>query len=148
MENIKNKKIEKGDKIEIEYTGKLEDGTVFESSDIEFTVGNGEVVDGLDRAVEGMELDEEKSITLEPDVAFGEKREDFVIDFPKENIPDSMEVQEGMIVELNDIYNNKIPGVVKDVREDTIKIDLNHPLAGERIIFDIKIKNVEKGTAD
>jgi len=139
MEKIK--KIEKGDRIEIEYTGKLEDGTVFESSDIEFTVGDGEVVEGLDRAVEGMEIDEEKSITLEPDEAFGEKREDLVIDFPKENIPEGMEVQEGMIVELNDAHNNKIPGVVKEVRENTIKIDLNHPLAGERITFDIKIKN-------
>ncbi len=138
------KKIKKGDRVEIEYTGKLEDGTVFESSDVEFTVGEGEVVEGLDKAVEGMEKNEEKSITLGANEAFGERREEFVIDFPKDRIPEDMEVEKGMIVELNDINGNKIPGVVEDVKDDALRIDLNHPLAGKQITFDIKIKDVKE----
>ncbi|MDY6985993.1 MAG: FKBP-type peptidyl-prolyl cis-trans isomerase [Candidatus Thermoplasmatota archaeon] len=138
------KKIEKGDRVEIEYTGKLEDGTVFESSNVEFTVGEGEVVEGLDKAVEGMEKNEEKSVTLGVGEAFGERREEFVVDFPKDKIPEGMEVEKGMIIELNDINGNKIPGVVEDVKDDALRIDLNHPLAGKQITFDIKIKDVKE----
>jgi peptidylprolyl isomerase len=139
-----DKKVKKGDRIEIEYTGKLEDGNVFERSDLEFTVGKGEVVEGLDKVVEDMAVNEEKSVTLGPEEAFGERREEFVIDFPRDKIPESMEIEEDMIVELTDMYGNRIPGLVREVREDALKIDLNHPLAGEHVTFDIKIKGIRE----
>ena len=141
-----DRRVNKGDRIEIEYTGKMKDGTVFESSAVEFVVGKGEVVDGLDRAVEDMVVDEEKSITLEPDEAFGERREEFVIEFPRDKIPEGMEIEEGMIVELNDACGNRIPGLVKEVREDSLKIDLNHPLAGECLTFELRIKSIGDGS--
>jgi len=143
-----DRRVKKGDRIEIEYTGKMKDGTVFESSVVEFVVGKGEVVDGLDRAVENMVVDEEKSIMLEPDEAFGERRDEFVIEFPRDKIPEGMEIEEGMIVELNDAYGNRIPGLVKEIRGDSLKIDLNHPLAGECLTFDVRVKSIECGSVE
>ena len=96
------KSVEKGDKVKVEYTGKLEDGTIFDSSEkqgapLEFEVGAGQVIKGFDEAVVGMKKDEEKEITLKPEEGYGERNPELVKDMPKESFPKDQEIKPGMV---------------------------------------------------
>ncbi|MBN1382776.1 MAG: peptidylprolyl isomerase [Deltaproteobacteria bacterium] len=141
------KPIAPGDTISIHYTGKLEYGDVFDFSKkdapLKFTVGTGQVIAGLDNAVVGMVPEEKKTVTILPQDGYGYREENQVADFPKANIPPDMEVEIGMRVNMLDQWGNAIPGVITDILDDAVKVDLNHPLAGQTLIFDIEI--VETG---
>ena len=140
-------KIKAGDKISVNYTGTLENGEVFDSSEgrdpLQFTVGAGELIKGFDQAVVGMKAGEKKSIRIEPEDAYGERSDDHVIDFPKEKVPENMKLEVGMQVHLNDSNNNPIPVMVSAIKEGVVELDANHPLAGKILQFDIEI--VETG---
>jgi FKBP-type peptidyl-prolyl cis-trans isomerase 2 len=144
-------KVEQGDKISVEYTGKLENGEVFDSSKhgdhshpIEFVVGNGMVIKGFDNAVLGMEEEEEKQIKISPDEAYGQPNPEMRKDFPRESLPPGQEPKEGMMLILSDPSGRQFPTKITNVDDEKITLDLNHPLAGKTLIFDIKIVNVEK----
>ncbi|MEF8879319.1 MAG: peptidylprolyl isomerase [Candidatus Thermoplasmatota archaeon] len=141
--------VKKGDKVKVEYTGRLEDGTVFDSSDnhdqpLEFTAGGGQVIKGFDEAVIGMEKGEKKEITLEPEEAYGEHQPDLIKKMPRENFNVDQEIEPGMtfIMKLPD--GRQIPATIKDTGEENVTIDLNPPLAGKTLTFDIKILDVTK----
>ena len=140
--------IEKGNKVKILYTGTLEDGTVFDSSEnhnnepLEFEVGSGMVIPGFDNAVMGMEKDEEKEVKIEPKDAYGEHNPELVKEFPKEQmpkLPEGKELVAGMILGMQTPEGQQMPVRVSKVTEDKVELDLNPPLAGKILNFKIKI---------
>ncbi len=142
--------VKKGDKVVVNYTGTLEDGTVFDTSyhgdhshPIEFTVGSGEIIKGFDEAVVGMEVGEEKEITILPEDAYGERNSELVQRIPRNQFPDSDGVQEGMSVNLVTTDGHEFPATIIKVEDDFITIDLNHPLAGEKLNFKIKLEEIK-----
>ena len=137
------KAIEAGDTISVNYTGSLEDGNVFDSSEgrapLVFTVGAGQLIKGFDDAVVGMEPREKKRVTISPEEGYGERRDDHVVDFPRSNIPPDMALETGMVVEMSDQSGRPVPVIVTEILDDVVKLDVNHPLAGKTLFFDIEI---------
>lgn len=140
--------IEKGNKVKIEYTGKLDSGEVFDSSDgkgpLEFTTGENKVIPGFENAVLGMEKGEEKEIKIPCTEAYGETNPQLIQKIPKENLPEDSrdKIQPGMILLMNTPQGQQIPVRVKDVGEQDFTIDLNHPLAGQNLNFKIKVVDI------
>ncbi|MFC1528504.1 peptidylprolyl isomerase [Candidatus Latescibacterota bacterium] len=139
--------VKKGDRVKVQYSGLLEDGTVFDKSKagepLEFTVGSGQIIPGFDKAVEGMELNEEKKVTIEPTDAYGKRDETLLREFPKSSLPENFIPEKGMIIRLQDQAGKAIPGAIIDLTENSITIDLNHPLAGENLTFNILVVGIE-----
>ncbi len=139
--------IEEGDKIKVEYEGTLQNGEVFDSSEkqgepLEFEVGAKQVVEGFDDAVIGMEEGEEKEVTLEPENAYGDRNPQLVQEVPKSELPDDQEVKEGMVLGMTLPNGKQAPATVVNVGDEKLKLDLNHPLAGKTLNFDLKIVEV------
>jgi len=141
--------VKKGDKIKVEYVGSLEDGTVFDSSEnhnepLEFTVGEGQIIKGFDDAVVGMNVGDEKEISLPPEEAYGEHNPEFVKDMPRNMFPKEQDITPGMVfmVDLQD--GRKIQVRVNKVSDDSVTIDLNPPLAGKTLKFKIKILEISQ----
>lgn len=142
--------IEKGNRVKVDYEGKFEDGDVFDSSThgdhshpLEFTVGSGEVIRGFDKAVEGMKEGDEKIFSIEPQEAYGERDPSLEREFPRSALPKDPEPKEGMMLVLGSPDGQKFPARIISVTKDKIKIDLNHPLAGKKLIFKIKVVEVK-----
>ena len=147
---MKNK-IGKGDKVKVEYEGKLESGEVFDSSKasgkyLEFVVGDKQVIPGFEEAIIGMEKREEKEITLEKEDAYGEYKEDLKKSVARSVLPKEQEPKKGMTLVIGTPEGYQIPAKIVDVEKDKIIIDLNHPLAGKKLIFKIKILEIEKNS--
>lgn len=149
-------KIQKGSKVKLDYTGKLEDGSVFDTSKheehshpLEFVAGEGQVVAGFDSAVMGMEKGEKKTFTLEPKDAYGMPNPEMYKPFPKDKLPKEQEVKPGMALVFQSPEGQQIPVLVKDVNETEVILDMNHPLAGKTLTFEIEILSVgEVGLKD
>lgn len=138
----------RGDKVRVTYTGRSEDGQVFESSfgqsPLIFTIGAGEVIKGFEDAVIGMHPGEKKRFIVEPEDGFGMYDEDLIIEIPKESLPSDLKVQVGMDFEMEDDEGNVLPAVVIEILENSILIDANAPLAGKRVIYDIELMEILK----
>ncbi len=138
--------VKKGDKVKVHYTGTLDDGTVFDKSKdgapLEFTVGAGEMIAGFDKAVEGMELNGEKKITIKAEDAYGGRDETLMKKFPLTFLPEDFAPEIGMTVGLKDEDGRSIPATITEISEDEINIDLNHPMAGKDLTFDITVVSV------
>ena len=138
--------IKKGDKVKVEYTGKLEDGSVFDSSEgkapLCFEVGAQQVIPGFDKAVEGMKKDEEKEFTLKVDEAYGPVREEMVQEIPRDKLPKDPEPKEGMMLMMQAPTGQQIPAKITKVEDDKVTIDINHPLAGKDLTFSVKVVGV------
>ena len=147
MEGHTMAKATAGDTVKVHYTGKLDDGSVFDSSrdrePLEFTVEGGQVIPGFDEAVAGMQEGEEKSISIPPEQAYGPRQEEAVMEFPREQLPSDMEPQEGMQLQLQSQDGQAFPARIVGVDEETVTLDANHPLAGETLTFDIELVEVE-----
>lgn len=132
-----------GDTVKIHYTGTLEDGTQFDSSKgrdpLEFQLGSGQVIAGFDKAVEGMAVGEEKSVTIPSDEAYGPRHEQMVQEVPKSALPDNLEPAEGMALQAQGQDGQPINLTVTAVGDDSITVDANHPLAGKSLNFDIEL---------
>jgi FKBP-type peptidyl-prolyl cis-trans isomerase 2 len=136
--------IKDGDTIKIDYTGTLDDGTVFDSSEnhdepLEFTVGTGQVIKGFDDAVRDMEVGGEKEFRIEPAEAYGEYNDALTQQIPKEIIKADMDVELGMMLLVKSPDGQQMPAKVVGVTEDEVKLDMNHPLAGQALTFTIKV---------
>lgn len=141
-----SKTIKEGDAISVHYTGRLESGEIFDSSQgrqpLAFTVGSGQLIKGFDHAVMGMSVGEKKTVTLVPADAYGERKEDLFVDLRKKYIPEGMELEVGMVVELSDGKENRIPAFVKEIHDEFVRMDLNHYLAGKVLVFEIEIMHI------
>ena len=141
--------IKEGYHVKIEYTGTLEDGSVFDSTEeqgepLEFQIGANQVIEGFEKAIVDMELDEEKETTLKPGDAYGECQDDMVRDIPKENMP-ADELEEGMALMATLPTGMQVPVTVVKNTDDHVKIDLNHPLAGKTLKFKLKVVEIKEG---
>jgi FKBP-type peptidyl-prolyl cis-trans isomerase 2 len=136
--------VKKGDKVKVEYTGTLEDGTVFDSSakhgkPLEFEVGAKQVIKGFDEAVQGMEKEEEKEVKLPPAEAYGEPNQKLVQEVPLDKLPKEQELKVGMMLMVTLPNGSKLPAKIIEVTKDKAKLDLNHPLAGKTLNFKLKL---------
>lgn len=140
------KTVKEGSKIKVHYTGKLDNGTVFDSSEgkdpLEFTVGEGKIIKGFDKGVVGMKEGEEKEIKIEPGDAYGDRREDLVQEIPRDKLPKEPEPKVGMVLQLKAATGQAFMARIAEVGEKTVKVDLNHPLAGQNLNFKIKIVEI------
>lgn len=139
--------VQDGDTVKVEYTGRLEDGTVFDSSDnheepLEFTVGEGKIIKGFDHAVVGMKVGEEKEITLQPEEAYGQHNPELVRDLPRNVFPEDQEIQPGMVFMMALQDGRQVPVRIAEVAEEQVKVDLNSPLAGKTLNFTIKVVSI------
>lgn len=132
-----------GDRVRIHYTGRFPDGTTFDSSagrdPLEFEVGVGEVIPGLDRAVLEMEPGASETITVEPGEGYGEREDALVHEVDRSQLPDG--VEEGSALEA-DVNGQKAILWVTDLGDTTAKVDANHPLAGRTLVFDVELVEV------
>lgn len=143
--------IDKGNKIKIEYTGTLDSGEVFDSSEnhgqpLEFTIGEGKVLPKFESEIIGMDEGQEKSIKIEAKDAYGENNPELMRKIPKEQLPEDVreKVQPGMTLGMQTPQGQQMPVKVAEVGENDITLDLNHPLAGQNLNFKIKIVEVEQ----
>ena len=139
--------VQEGDTITVEYEGRLEDGTVFDSSEkheepLQFTVGEGKIIKGFDQAVVGMKVGEEKEITIPPEQGYGQHNPELVRDLPRNVFPEDQEVQQGMVFMMSLPDGRQVPVRISEVAEETVKVDLNSPLAGKTLKFTIKIVSI------
>lgn len=137
--------IKQGDLVKVHYTGKLLDGKVFDSSvdktPLEFTMGQGRLIEGFEKGMMGMILGEKKSITIDPSQAYGEVRPELIVTVPKENVPEDIEV--GKTLQAVGPDNRPVIFVVREVKEDSVIVDSNHPLAGQTLIFDVEVVDIK-----
>jgi FKBP-type peptidyl-prolyl cis-trans isomerase 2 len=138
--------IDKGQKVKIHYTGTLDDGTKFDSSEgrdpLEFEMGAGMVIPGFETGVVDMAVGEKKSIHIPATEAYGERREEMVMDFEREQLPEGMEPEVGMGLQMQGPEGQAIPVQIIEVAETTIKIDANHPLADKNLNFELELIEV------
>jgi peptidylprolyl isomerase len=135
-----------GDRVKVHYTGKLEDGTVFDSSTdrepLEFTLGQGEVISGFEEAVVGMQPDESKSTTLPPEKAYGSHNPEMVVTVNKDQFPEHLNPRVGQQLQMRQAEGQTIVVAVTDVSESSVTLDANHPLAGRDLTFDIELVEI------
>ncbi len=135
-----------GDKVKVHYTGKLDDGTVFDSSEgrepLEFEVGSGSVIAGFDAAVTGMQEGETRSAHIPADQAYGPYHDEMVMTVPRDQLPPDVEPEVGQMLQVSTQNGDNFVVRVTDVSADTVTLDANHPLAGEDLNFDIQLVQI------
>lgn len=132
-----------GDTVQIHYTGRLDDGSVFDSSEgrdpLEFKLGEGQVIAGFESAVEGMAAGERKTMRIESDEAYGPHQEELVLAVPREQFPDSVEPESGQKLRMQTADGQSFVVQVVGVEPEVVRVDANHPLAGQDLTFDIEL---------
>ena len=135
-----------GDTVRIHYTGKLEDGTQFDSSEgrdpLEFALGSGNVIPGFENAVEGMAVGDKKSVTIPPEEAYGPRHEQLIQDVPRNRLPDGITPTVGMDLQSQNENGQVMQFSVTAVDEESITVDGNHPLAGKALSFDVELVEI------
>ena len=138
--------VKTGDTIKIHYHGRLNNGETFDSSEnrepLEFEVGSGMVIPGFDKGVIGMNVGEKKTVNIPVDEAYGPKNEEMIIDFPKDRFPDDMVAEVGMPLTMSDGSGQNFRVIIKEVKETSVVLDANHPLAGEDLTFDLELVEI------
>ncbi len=141
--------VKKGDKIKVHYHGKLDDGTTFDSSEgrepLAFEVGSGMVIPGFDAGVTGMEKGEKKTIKIPSHEAYGPMLAEMVMEFPKDRFPADMKPEVGMALNMSNQEGQSFPVVIKEVKDDVVVLDANHPLAGKDLTFDLELVEINDG---
>lgn len=137
-----------GDLVRVHYTGRLEDGQVFDTSKdggepLKFTVGAGEVIPGFEEGVRGMEVGESKTVEIESDDAYGPHREALVATIERERAKFPFEPQVGMNLLMPLPDGQQLEVVVAEVTDTHVTVDGNHPLAGKKLIFDLELVGTE-----
>ncbi len=140
-------KVEKDNKVKVHYTGKLKNGQVFDTSEnrepLEFKVGEGKLIPGFENGVMGMEKGETKAFEISSDEAYGPVRKELVNEISKEYLPNDLEPKIGTKLISKTPDGQEIMVFVTDIKENTVVIDANHPLAGQDLVFDIKVVEIE-----
>lgn len=139
-------KAQNGDKVRVHYTGTLDSGEVFDSSyerePLEFIIGEGKLIPGFEKAVEGMEVGEKKKIKIPYQEAYGEKRDELLLEVPKTDLPEGLDPQVGMQFQLNTPTGGTIIAELTEVKDDTVILDANHPLSGKDLNFEIELVEI------
>ncbi|MEP7259128.1 MAG: peptidylprolyl isomerase [Flavitalea sp.] len=142
--------VKSGDTVKVHYSGRLSDGTTFDSSSgrepLEFKVGSGQVIKGFDDGVTGMSVGDKRTVQIPVNDAYGPKDESMVVEFPRSNFPEDLKPEVGMQLNMTNGSGQVIPVVIMEVAEDSVILDANHPLAGQELIFDIELVGVDGGS--
>jgi len=137
----------KGDTVRINYTGTLQDGSTFDSSEgrepLEFVVGSGQIIPGLDAAIPGMTVGETKTVNVPCDDAYGTVQEAARQAVPRSEIPDNIPLDEGTQLQMQTPQGQVVTVTVADVTDSQVVLDANHPLAGKDLIFAIEIVGID-----
>lgn len=137
---------ENGDTVKVHYTGRFDDGTVFDSSrdrePLEFTLGKGHLIKGFEDAVVGMFVGETKTVKILSNEAYGPQRDELMLSVERAQFPSDIEPKRGLILTLKQPYGEVIDVVVTEVSEDSVTLDANHPLAGKDLTFEIEMTEV------
>lgn len=138
--------VKSGDKVKVHYHGKLRSGETFDSSQgrepLEFTVGSGQVIKGFDQGVMGMQVGDKRTIEIDVLDAYGAKQDEMIIEFPRNQFPPDMKPEKGMQLMMNNGSGQSFPVTVTEVKEESVILDANHPLAGQDLIFDIELVEI------
>lgn len=138
--------VKQGDTIRVHYIGRLDDGTVFDSSEghppLEFTVGRGEVIPGLEQGVVGMSIGETKTITIPAELAYGLYMKERVFEMDRKKMPGNFDIEVGLRLQMYRADGMPIMATVLDISENTLTMDCNHPLAGKTLIFDTTLVEI------
>ncbi len=136
-----------GDNVLIHYTGKLDDGTVFDSSrerdPLQFAIGGGQVIPGFEAAVVGMAPGESKTQTIDAEQAYGPHRSEMVMVVERNQIPDDIPLDVGQQLQLRGPQGQLVPVLVTEMSDENVTLDANHPLAGESLTFDIELVDIK-----
>lgn len=135
-----------GDTVRIHYTGRLSDGTEFDSSagrePLEFTLGAGQVVPGFEKAVIGMSLGETKTAEIPPEEAYGPIRQEHIIEADRSEMPDGLDPQMGKKLQMSQPDGRSVAVEITNVTESKVTLDANHPLAGKTLVFDLELVEI------
>ncbi len=136
--------VEKGKQVKVRYTGTLEDGTVFDSNvdgeSLSFVVGSGQIIKGFENAMIGMEIGQEKEITLQPADAYGNPDPRLIMKVPRARLPKNVEPKVGMPIHLSSPDGDHVQACITAVTKTEVTIDLNSPLAGKVLKFKLKLE--------
>ena len=139
-------KVENGLFVSVDYTGTLENGEVFDSSQgsrpLEVKMGSGQILKGFENALEGMALNEKKVFSLSPEDAFGKRNEELTHTFNRTELPPASDPKVGEILSLSTQDGQQFPARIAQVDDEKIVVDLNHPLAGQTLTFDIEVVGI------
>jgi peptidylprolyl isomerase len=135
-----------GDTVRVHYTGRLDDGTQFDSSEnrdpLEFELGAGQVIPGFESAVEGMEPGQDKRFTIPADDAYGPHRPEMVLEVDRDQVPPDIDPQVGDTLHIQTPAGEPIPVRVTAVDDGAVTLDANHPLAGEDLNFEVRLEEI------
>ncbi|WP_305969463.1 MULTISPECIES: FKBP-type peptidyl-prolyl cis-trans isomerase [unclassified Mameliella] len=138
--------VKTGDTVRIHYTGTLTDGSTFDSSQgrdpLEFTVGSGQIIPGLDKAIPGMEVGDKKTVQVPAEDAYGDTNPEARQDVPRSEIPDDIPLDLGTQLQVQAQGGQVLPVTVVAVTEEVVTLDANHPLAGKDLTFDIELVEI------
>jgi len=147
---LKNKfmsQVKENDTVKIHYTGKLQDGQVFDSSlerdPIEFTIGGGQIIPGLEKGLIDMKVNDKKTIEIPQAEAYGDVQKELFQEVPKEQLPQEITPEVGMGLVAKNPDGSERQLRVAEVKDDSIVIDANHPLAGKDLIFDVEVVEIK-----
>jgi len=136
-----------GDTVHVHYTGRLEDGTVFDTSEgrdpLPFELGARQVILGFDAAITGMGVGEKKTVTIPCDEAYGPHSDDLTFLVPRENLPEGYEPKQGEVMRMETKEGQQMNVIITEVDEDQVRMDANHPLVGKDLIFDIELVKID-----
>ena len=135
-----------GDRVKINFIGKLEDGSVFANTadrePLEFKLGEGKIIPGIENAVEGMNVGESKTVKVPPEQAYGQRRDELVEELGRDKFPKNIELQVGQKFEVPQQEGQPMVVRVVDVSEQTVTLDGNHPLAGRELTFELELLEI------
>ncbi|UCG11750.1 MAG: peptidylprolyl isomerase [Deltaproteobacteria bacterium] len=144
-------KIQNRTYVAIEYTLSLDSKEVVDRTEpgqsFGFVFGGSQVITGLEKGLEGMEKGQKAKLTVEPEEGYGQPRTELYCEIPRQNFPSNMDIEPNMIFE-SDGPNGPVRFRVKELKEDVVMADLNHPLAGERLHFEVNIVEVREASAE
>lgn len=139
-------KVENGLYVSVDYRGTLQNGEVFDSSQggqpLEVQIGVGQLIAGFERELMGMALNDKKKFTLSPEDAYGQRDEGQTRDFDRSDFPPELEPQVGMTIALQTPEGRQLPAQITYLDEEKLSVDLNHPLAGESLTFEIEVVGI------
>ena len=141
-------KVENGIFVSVDYKGTLENGEVFDTSrgrqPLEIQMGGKQLIKGFENELMGMALNEKKVFTLAPEDAYGQRDESLTRSFPRSEVPPEMNPQVGMTIGLTTPEGHQVPAQIVHLDDEKLTMDLNHPLAGESLTFDIEVVGISK----
>jgi peptidylprolyl isomerase len=139
-------KVENGMFVSVDYKGSLQNGEVFDTSHgrqpLEIKMGAGQLIKGFEKELLGMAVNEKKVFTVEPEEAYGQRDENLTQSFPRSDVPPEMNPRAGMTVGVKTPEGHQIPAQITHVDDEKLTLDLNHPLAGETLTFEIEVKGI------